>query len=112
MAVPSLRTFKFKQPKTTTSDELLATRPEVAEELEILNAKYLAASQHYKRCTNKLGSYLLASNPEKASEMKQLVEAMKRLKADLIIKRKELERQLILEEAKLILSLPEHVSRA
>jgi hypothetical protein len=112
MAVPSLRTFRFKQPKKTTSDELLATRPEVAAELEVLNAKYLAASQHYKRCTNKLGSYLLASNSEKANEMKQLVESMKHLKAQLILKRKDLERQLILEEAQFILSLPERAPSA
>lgn len=103
----SLRTFKFKQPKKSTSDELLLTRPDVGAKLEALNAKYLAASQHYKRCTNKMGSYLLAENAERAKEMQVIVDDMKKLKAELIRKRKDLERELIFTEAEHIRSLPE-----
>ena len=103
----SLKSFKYKQPKEPSIDELLLSRPDISTKLVQLNEKYQAASKHYKRCVNKQSSYLLSSQTDKATSMREMVDEMRLLKTKLIKKRKELEESLLHEEVFLIRNLPE-----
>jgi len=103
----SLKSFRCKQPKSASIDDLLSSRPDVLSKLVQLNEKYFAACKHYKRCVNKQSSYLLSAQHDKAKAMKEMVDEMKALKTALIKKRKELEINLLYEEASAIKNLPE-----